>query len=182
MKTLVIHPTDPTTEELKMVYEPIRDKTVITGGVTREEIRRLIVSHDRIMLMGHGSEFGLLSVSQFPETWVYAVDYTMADLLRLKEDSVFIFCFASAFARKFHIRGFFTGMFISELRESVTCGFRKASEEAIRQSVLHFCNHMSRNINEDAATIYSNVTRGYGRLAGKSGIAMYNFRRLELIA
>ena len=65
-KVLVIHPDDPTTRFLEPIYAKIPDKTVITGGKTKEEICELIRSHDRILMMGHGGEDGLLAVGQFP--------------------------------------------------------------------------------------------------------------------
>jgi|GEM_PF-6234508 len=38
IKTLVIHPKDPTTDFLKPIYSNIIDKTVITGGVTKKRL------------------------------------------------------------------------------------------------------------------------------------------------
>jgi hypothetical protein len=63
MKTLVIHPKDKTTDFLKPIYHG-RDWTVITGG-TKEEVRKAIDEHDHIIMMGHGTPQGLLSVGQF---------------------------------------------------------------------------------------------------------------------
>jgi hypothetical protein len=37
------------------------------GGITRTEIRKLIKSHDRIIIMGQGNGIGLMSVGQFKE-------------------------------------------------------------------------------------------------------------------
>ena len=34
MKTLIIHPADPSTSFLDIVYESVQDKTLITGGVS----------------------------------------------------------------------------------------------------------------------------------------------------
>ena len=34
MKTLIIHPADPSTFFLDIVYESVQDKTLITGGVS----------------------------------------------------------------------------------------------------------------------------------------------------
>lgn len=54
-KTLIIHPSDPSTSFLNVVYESIPNKTVITGGITKSEVQQLIREHDRVMMMGHGS-------------------------------------------------------------------------------------------------------------------------------
>ena len=62
MKTLVIHPQDDSTFFLDIVYRNIEDLTLITGGVSKSELREEIERHDRIMMMGHGSPGGLFSV------------------------------------------------------------------------------------------------------------------------
>ena len=43
MKTLIIHPADPSTSFLDIVYAPIENKTVITGGVSKTEVQQLKV-------------------------------------------------------------------------------------------------------------------------------------------
>jgi len=68
MKNLIIHPKDPTTSFLSMIYSPIKNKTVITGGLTRTKLRKLMKSHERIIMMGHGNGGGLMSVGQFPNS------------------------------------------------------------------------------------------------------------------
>jgi hypothetical protein len=75
MKNLIIiHPLDPTTSFLSMIYAPLLNKTVITGGITRTELRKLIKSHDRILMMGHGNGGGLMSAGQFPENKYPIID------------------------------------------------------------------------------------------------------------
>ena len=48
MKNLIIHPKDPSTEFLKPIYSNLEDKTVVTDGITKTELRVLIEIHDRI--------------------------------------------------------------------------------------------------------------------------------------
>lgn len=66
MKTLVIHPKDKTTDFLKPIYHG-RDWTIMTGG-TKDEVAKAIDEHDHIIMMGHGTPQGLLSVGQFNKT------------------------------------------------------------------------------------------------------------------
>jgi len=94
MKTLFIHPQDPSTDFLKPIYARIKDRTVITGGMLKTEIQELIKSHDRILCLGHGSPDGLLSVGQFPDSGSYIVDDTMVELLRNKTENLYIWCHA----------------------------------------------------------------------------------------
>ena len=63
MKTLVIHPEDKSTDFLNPIYYG-RDWTVITEG-TKDEVRWAIDEHDHIIMMGHGTPQGLLSVGKF---------------------------------------------------------------------------------------------------------------------
>lgn len=66
MKNLIIHPEDPTTSFLSQIYSPLKNKTIVKGGITKSELRELIESHDRVLMLGHGSPYGLLSQAQFP--------------------------------------------------------------------------------------------------------------------
>ena len=63
-KTLIIHPNDRSTDFLKKIYSKISDATIITSG-NRGQVNEEIMKHDRIMMMGHGSPWGLFSVGQF---------------------------------------------------------------------------------------------------------------------
>ena len=51
MKTLVIHPEDSSTWFLNRVYENIENLTLVTGNVSKEEVKSMIRDHDRIMLV-----------------------------------------------------------------------------------------------------------------------------------
>ena len=47
MKTLVIHPEDSSTWFLNRVYENIENLTLVTGNVSKEEVKSMIRDHDR---------------------------------------------------------------------------------------------------------------------------------------
>ena len=64
-RTLVIHPKDKSTDFLKVIYANKPDWTVVTGNMTTEDVNDLITQHDHIIMMGHGTPQGLLSVGQF---------------------------------------------------------------------------------------------------------------------
>lgn len=66
MTTLVLHPDDRSTDDLRSLYEGIPDRTVITGGRTKDEVRSLVAAHDRVILCGRGDTTGLLSINRFP--------------------------------------------------------------------------------------------------------------------
>lgn len=126
MKTLVIHPTDDTTDFLIPIY---RDKgyTIITErDVNRDYIRESINDHDRIIMLGHGSTDGLFGGN--PLGTRYKIDSSLAPLLRTK-DTVCIWCNANVFVEKYKLPGFYTGMMISELGEAIYCGVTATQEE-----------------------------------------------------
>lgn len=58
IKTLIIHPSDPTTDFLKIIYE-YKDWTVINDNISNSLLKEQIKNHDRIIMMGHGCELGL---------------------------------------------------------------------------------------------------------------------------
>lgn len=180
MTNLIIHPSDPTTSFLDIVYAPIPNKTVITGGMSQKDLRKLIPNFDRILMMGHGTPDGLLSVGQF-DSKRYIIDYTFVSELRKRENNVFIWCNADQFVNKFKLKGFFTGMFISETKEAEFCGLPGTDQEIVDESNYTFCNVLAKNINEERTDwIYDEVFKVYGMVANENPVAFYNHNRLYL--
>ena len=180
MKTLIIHPKDPTTDFLSPIYASLNYKTVITGGITKSALRELIEAHDRILCMGHGSPYGLLSRGQFIESGLYIVDESMVTSLKNKSNSIFIWCYADQFVHRHGLSGFCTGMFISELGEADYWGFENIDQAVINQSNERFSTVISKYIAEPLYDIYSNVLFQYRVLAKVNPIALFNLNRLFL--
>lgn len=178
MKTLIIHPQDASTSFLDIVYGPIENKTVVTGGIRKQEVNDLIKSHDRVMMMGHGSPFGLFSVGQFKNTGGYIIDHTTVPLLETKTDNVFIWCNADRFVNEHELKGFYSGMFISEVGEAIYCGLPGTKQDVVDESNYGFCNIISKYINQDTNVIYENVKKEYGVIAEENSVAFYNNLRL----
>ena len=111
MKTLVIHPKDSTTDFLSEIYRE-KDWTIINTNISKKVLKEQIKTHDRIVMLGHGTEKGLLGFNKFviDSTWVY--------LLREKI-CVCIWCNADVFVKKYGLKGFYTGMIISEYEEAI---------------------------------------------------------------
>lgn len=177
-KTLIIHPKDSSTSFLEIVYKTIPNKTVITGGIMKEEVAELIKEHDRVMMMGHGYPGGLFSVGQFPGTYSTIIDFSMVPLLNEKENNVFIWCNADKFVDKYQLKGFYSGMFISEVGEAMYCGVFGTDQDIVDESNYGFCNIISKHINENSDVIYENVKKEYGLIAESNPVAYYNFNRL----
>ena len=182
MTVLVIHPADRSTTFLDGIYKDIEDKTVITGGVTKEELKHLIESHDRVMIMGHGSPRGLFNVSGFKCHDMYIIDYTMVEALSKKDNSVFIWCNADQFINQYKLKGFFSKMFISERLEADYCGVFGTDQQLIDESNYGFVNILAECINESNEVIHKTVVEKYNKLAeeNENPVAYYNASRLCL--
>lgn len=110
MKTLIIHPLDPSTSFLKKDYDNL-DCTISNLKLSKSNLKKEISSHDKIVILGHGDCRGLFNNGN------YIIDPTLVYLLREK-DLVGIWCYANEFFKKYGLSGFNCGMFISEMKEA----------------------------------------------------------------
>lgn len=181
MKSLIIHPKDRSTDFLKPIYEYITNPTIITGGVSKEDVRQLIKEHDRIYMMGHGSPSGLFSCAQFKNNdWSgFIIDQTLVDLLEDKE-CVFIWCNADQFVDKHNLKGLYSGMFISEVMEARYCGLPGTEQDQVDASNHYFAQLLSEVANDSLEDAYSYVMDNYALLIEDNPVALYNYNRLYL--
>jgi hypothetical protein len=113
MKTLVIHPNNPTTDFLKKIYEG-KDYTVFDCyNYTNDDLINVIISHDRIIMCGHGSSDGLFDINNGG----FIIDNSIVPYLQTKE-CICIWCNADVFVEDYGLTGLYTGMFISEVEEA----------------------------------------------------------------
>lgn len=123
MKTLVIHPSDRSTDFLKIIYENHTNDnewTILNESetLTRENLKEIISQHDRIIMMGHGVPYGLMNPCRaFGKINGFLVDDSMAKLLKTK-DTISIWCWSDQYFRRHNIKGLHTGMIISEVHEA----------------------------------------------------------------
>jgi hypothetical protein len=132
------------------------------------------------MMMGHGYPGGLFSVGQFYNLSGHGtiIDEHTVELLKEKEDNVFIWCNADQFVNKYQLKGFFSGMFISEVGEASYCGVYGTDQDMVDESNYGFCNILAKYINEDKSLIHQNVVKDYGLIAENNPVAYYNNNRL----
>lgn len=179
MKTLVIHPQDPTTDFLKPIYQALPDTTVVTGGVFKDEIIDLILQHDRVIMLGHGTPSGLLAVGRFPgdpPPWSI-IDYSMVPYLR-RTENIFIWCHANKFVERHNLRGLYSGMFISEVGEAEYCEV-EATQNQVDTSNYLFSYLLGSQllIDPDLRGAYQNVGSQYSILAESNKVIGYNSER-----
>ena len=145
-KTLVIHPSDSSTDFLKPIYSGLENAVVLTGGLTKEEVREAIEKSDRVIMLGHGSPFGLFSVGRFQSTNGYIIDNTMIDVLSDKPNNIYVWCHANQFVERHELNGFYSGMFVSEYGEAYYCGVKTLIGDVELSNDL-FAEVVGKNIN-----------------------------------
>ena len=180
MKCLVIHPDDQSTTFLKPIYAPLKNKTVITGNITKSELRKLIDVHDQVIMLGHGSPMGLFSMDRFPEAKINIIDDSMVNSLRCKTNNIFIWCHADQFVQRNGLSGLYSGMYISEFEEALYYDFWDIDSEWITQSNNEFSTIFSKHINDPVDVLYRKLLKGYGLLKQINPIAKFNHERLFL--
>jgi len=183
MNTLIIHPEDQTTTFLNPIYAGIANQTHIQGNRSKEEVLDLIQTHDRVLMMGHGTSLGLLSMGKFEVKsfgWPsYIIDEQAVELLQTKNDSLFIWCHADQYVNEFGLKGFFTGMFVSEVGEAIAYGLPGVSQMEVDESNACFAEVVSHYLHLPIPALWQQVRIGYGQLAQVGNpVAQYNLERL----
>ena len=178
MKTLVIHAEDSSTDFLCPIYQTIEDKTVLRKGVSKNEISEQIKIHDRVLMLGHGSPEGLFSVGQFKTNNSLIIDSSIVNLLAEKEENIYIWCHANKFVERHNLKGFYTGMFVSEFLEVVYCELPLVEEDVINESNDGFSSIVSKYVNDSKSVLYKNTLEEYQIIANRNLVAAYNIDRL----
>ena len=177
MKTLIIHPDDPSTDFLHPIYSGLKSATVLTKDVSQKQLEKEIRRHDQILMMGHGSPSGLFNVAGIGEGY-FTIGEKHVPLLRNKH-CIFIWCNADKFVSRHQLKGLYTGMFISEVGESIYCGV-PANQETVDASNSRFADLLGQAIlraPENFNQIFEHVKGAYGELAAVNEIASYNHQR-----
>lgn len=144
---IIIHINDgsPDAAILSRIYEGL-DGIIVSYNRSKSNIKRLlrITGNEPVMLLGHGTPRGLLNKSQNG----FAVGSEMVEWLR-DRDIIGIFCYASEFADKYGLRGFFTSMYISNMQEAIWEHEEQgATDELITQQDALFCDRIRKLIDD----------------------------------
>lgn len=133
-------------------------------------------------MMGHGSPWGLFNIG-----WVdfngYIINISMVKYLKDKE-CICIWCNADKFVNYHNLKGFYSGMFVSEVSEAYCMGVKlkgmKQYIDNVKESNEKFSEIVSKYINKKSKIIYEKVRQEYGLLAENNPVALYNNERLYL--
>lgn len=130
---IVVHPSDPSTAMLKSIYEGLDGVRLFDSFRQRNEIAEALASapkEEAVLLLGHGCPSGLLDMR-----YGLIVGEKAVPSLKNRENLIGIWCFASTFAERHHLKGFFSGMFISEPAEAYINGVEASPEEIYGKAV-----------------------------------------------
>ncbi|MCK9476783.1 MAG: hypothetical protein M0R46_12730 [Candidatus Muirbacterium halophilum] len=157
MKTLIIHPKDESTDFLSVIYEGMTNSEVLRSNPQCFGIKKDIKKADRIIMLGHGTESGLLGFNR------YIINSEHVQLLKNKK-CIFIWCNAKDFTTKYNLDGFATGMIISEIEEAHHFYINTNCDE-IKLSNEMFANALRKAINNvDIETIILENYKGSNQL------------------
>lgn len=175
-KTLIIHPNDSTTDFLKPIYSGIKEAIVLRGGYTKNYVRQMIEESDRIIMLGHGSPSGLFGIGCFPHCGNgLIIDESMVAALGRKKNNMYIWCNADQFVNRYHLNGFYSGMFISEYGEASYCRVHADYGEVEKSNDL-FAEVVGRNALKEARELCFTAKADY--YIPNSEVNYYNNERL----
>lgn len=155
MKTLVIHPTDSSTDFLSEIYSD-KDYTIMRDDLSHKKVIEQIKLHDRIMMMGHGDMFGLYDI----ENDRFVIDNSLIYLLREK-DCVCIWCNADVFVKRYNLKGFYTGMIISEYTEALYYSMYETTDQQIIESNILFSQSIKESVEKKGREILASMIELY---------------------
>jgi hypothetical protein len=129
-------------------------------------------------MLGHGTPYGLLNVNGNLGSGGYTIDFSMVDVLRGKRN-IFIWCNADQFVKRHRLKGLYSGMFVSEVGESIICGVA-SDQVTVDTSNNLFAQTLGDLMSDetlDYGAIHENVKTSYGKLALENQVANYNNER-----
>lgn len=127
---LIIHPQDPSTAFLKVLY-PSEENIILDERSSNSVIKKALQENDRIMILGHGCETGLFAPFGNQQFGRLILGPSHVQFLRNKQ-IIGIWCNANMFAMKYDLTGLFSGMVISEVSEAFDLGFYDVTEEQVK--------------------------------------------------
>jgi hypothetical protein len=193
-KTLIIHPRDESTKFLEEIYKGMRNKTVVRGDMTNQELRKLMKEHDQIFLLGHGEgAYGLLNPAGANFKTNQIIGEIETNILREKEGKcLFIWCWADEYMTELDMRGFATSMFVSEFDEIQTANadlrilnlpeIKELNSMSIRnrikESNREFSEIVKRYRNDPPKIRAKKILKAYSKFAETNDVAKYNYMRM----
>lgn len=137
---------DTDTQVLVNLWKDLPDVNLIhitsrTRNAKRKILQALVSEKDTLLFCGHGTSSGLFSPG-FNDLLLgeHNVRYIRAQRV------IGIWCHAAQFAELVNLKGFFSSMFISNIREANMMGCFGSSPAVITQQEVLFCNRINELI------------------------------------
>ena len=182
--TLVIHPRDESTEMLRYVYEGRCFDVCDDPNIDKETLRKLIELHDTIILLGHGTGAGLAYPSAIhglkpgPDGSLFMIDDSFAPLLRSKK-TISMWCFSDLYFQRNRIKGFHTGMIISEKAEALyMLRHCPLSDEELYDNMVLLSKSLGECIDKEPLEMQSYILEHY---VGDDAITEFNRSNIKVL-
>ena len=193
MKATIVHSNagDTDTRVLAALWDDIPDARVLNIRPGTPDARRAVDAaiaeeEDALVLCGHGSPQGLFdpsvmargNLAAIARNPPYLVDVRNAPSIRARR-VVGVWCYAASFAESAGLRGFFTGMFVSNPMEAafVGCPGRDSAATITEQEVL-FCRRVNELLRADVP-MEDWIPRLNAQADRSLAVVRYNYDRLR---
>ena len=193
MKATIVHSNagDTDTRVLAALWDGIPDARVMDVRPGTPDARRAVDAaiaeeEDALVLCGHGSPQGLFdpsvmargNLAAIARNPPYLVDVRNAPSIRARR-VVGVWCYAASFAESAGLRGFFTGMFVSNPAEAafVGCPGRDSAATITEQEVL-FCRRVNALLRADVP-MEDWIPRLNAQADRSLAVVRYNYDRLR---
>lgn len=160
MKTLVIHPLDPSTDFLSVIYDNKTDWVVVRNNISNSKLKKLIKEHERVIMLGHGCDKGLFTPTSKTEQYGRLIINSSHVYLLRHKLCIGVWCNANIFFEKYNLIGFYTGMIISELSEAFDWSILTTNEQLLLQNIL-FGESLKACINLQPKEMYNYMLKYY---------------------
>ena len=169
---------DDDTKVLANIWNHFTDAKVYDAFLSSHEQIKEAISKEKdiLIICGHGSGEGLFGKDG------YAVDYSDVDLIKA-EYVIGVWCHAKDYAKKYHVKGFFTSMYISNRSEALFELHEEliVSSKEITESETEFCNVLNYLITTELYNIKNWPQRVLEIMPPKNQIEEFNHRALEYV-
>jgi hypothetical protein len=122
------------------------DYTLMDVKVNNHSLWENLRNHDDLFVVGHGGPTGLFSTNSYG----LFIDASTAPLLKREGlKNKILWCNAHVFIEKYDIKGFYTGMIISEVSEARYCGINNPTQDMVDSANQLLATTMRKYIHLD---------------------------------
>lgn len=160
---------------LSIIYRNKPNWTICRdNGINKNALIKLIQNHDRIIMLGHGTPLGLINSARND----HLIDDSYADLLRTKE-CVSVWCYSDQYFRRNNIKGFHTGMIISEVaEEAYILGEIPLEVNEIYSNMVKFSKIVEECIDKSPEEMKQYILKNY---LGNDPVTLFNRKNIIVL-